>query len=201
MEIKIKVDAAAAIKEVRGIKDSQLPFALAKSLTMTAEDAQGKMIEELPQHFTLRTKWYMPQTPFGFKKKPATKTDFHSEVYSNAPWLPDFEEGATRTPEDQTFAVPTDVVRRTKRELITKGQRPKALMHKIRPAFIKPMADKAGIFYRRTKRSPAQLMYALIKKAVIKPRLKFQDTVEKTVVQKFSENFTKAFEDALRKPK
>lgn len=201
MEIRIKVDAAAAIKEVRGIKDNQLPFALARALTMTAKDGQGKMIEELPQHFTLRTKWYMPQTPFGFKIKPATKSNFTSEIYSNAPWLTDFEAGATRTPAGQTFAVPTDVVRRTKRELITKGQRPKALMHKTRPAFIEAMGNKAGIFYSKTKRGPARLMYALIKKAVIKPRLKFQVTIEKVVTQKFPENFTKAFNEALSKPK
>lgn len=195
MDFSIKVDAAAAISQVRGIKDNQLPFALARSLTMSAKDGQGKMIEELPEHFTLRTKWYMPQTPFGFKIKPATKRNFTSEIYSKAPWIVDFEEGAIRTPQGTAFAVPQPDVRRTKRGLITKGQKPKMILRRpIRPAIIMG----AAIFWRATKRGPLKFLYALGHKATIKPRLKFQATIEKVVTDKFPDNFKKSFEDALK---
>jgi len=198
MTISVKVDARQAIHYLKGIKDSQLPFAMAKGLTMTAQDVQTEIIKDLPQRFTLRTKWYQKNTPYGFKITAAKKNKLVSSIFTKAPWIQDFEEGATRTPQGQTFAVPTGAVRRSKRLLIPKGQKPRQILHKTRPGFIKAIGSKAGIFYSRTKNSKIALLYVLIKKAVIKPRLGFGKTAKQVVNARFTGNMIKAFNNAIK---
>jgi len=198
MQITVKVNPTQALRFLRGIKDSQLPFAMAKGLTMLAQDVQEKMIKELPNRFGLRTKWYLPQTPFGFKVEAAKKKTLVAKVFTRAPWIIGFEKGETRRPAGQVFAEPQPAIRRSKRQLILKGQKPPALLHKARPAVILPTKSGAGIFYRRTKRAPLTFLYALIRRAVIMPRLYFGSTAQQVVQDRFHRIFIAAFYEALR---
>jgi len=200
MQMSIKVDTGPALRYLRGIKDSQLPFAMAKGLTKTAQDVQTAMIRELPGRFTLRTKWYEKQTPYGFKIVAAKKQSPMAKVFTRAPWIVEFEAGTQRKPAGKTFAVPTPAVKRTKRELISKTWKPRAAMTRTshRRAFILPTGQGAGMFYRAKKGAPLTMLYWLARKAIIRPRLKFAETGQRVANAKFTDNFIAAFRDAVR---
>jgi hypothetical protein len=204
--------------EVKGLKDvehyldavqkRELPFALAKALTKTAQDVQAKVISGLPSRFTLRTKWFQPNTPFGFKIEKATKTNLVAKVYTRAPWMQLQETGGVKQAPGKRLAIPflerpgtrpgvVFGVKRTKRDLIMKSQKPQALGSK---AFILK-GKKGDLLAMRTgrgKRSILRILYGLEPKANIKARLHFAETAQQVVDQGWRRNFEDAIAYALR---
>ncbi len=204
--------------KVTGLKEStgyleavamnELPFAVAKGLTKTAQDVQAKVIAGLPSRFTLRTKWYQPNTPYGFKIEKATKTNLVAKVYTRAPWMQLQETGGVKQVSGKRLAVPflerkgirpgvVFGVKRTKRDLIMKSQKPQALGSR---AFI--MKGKKGdLLAMRTgrgKRSILRILYGLEPKANIKARLRFAETAKQVVDQGWRRNIEDAIAYALR---
>jgi len=199
--ISIKTNADDVIRKCNAFGSKQLPYSFARALTKTAQDVQAEVIRTLPGRFTLRTKWYQKNTPFGFKIEMAKPKNLIAKIFTKAPWIIEHEKGAVRIPRGKRFAVPQPPVRRTKRQIIQKGQKPRALLSKKRSAFILPTRSGSGIFYRRTKKAPLQFFYALIKRAKIKPRLGFEKTARQVANAKFTRNFQQAFNDAVRTAK
>src|ERR1051325_8679535 len=107
----------------------QVTFALAATLTAVAREAQAASVASIENTFTVRNSWDKPSNARGVKALPASKDDLSSAVASRADWLIDHEEGETKTPmrAGGLLAIPTSDVRRSKRDIIQRSQRPKAL--------------------------------------------------------------------------
>jgi hypothetical protein len=210
--LSIKVNGMENVQRyMEALRQNQLPFAMAKALTKTAQDVQAKVIAGLPSQFTLRTKWYQPNTPYGFKIEKATKTNLSAKVYTKAPWMQLQETGGVKQVPGKRLAIPflekqgsrpgiAFGVKRTKRDLIMKSQKPQALGSK---AFILK-GKKGDLLAMRTgrgKRSILRILYALEPKANIKARLYFAETAQQVVDQKWRPNFEEAIAYALRTSK
>jgi hypothetical protein len=172
----------------------QFGYALATALTAVAIEARDSSIKSIESAFTIRNNWDKPSNAMGIKALPATKDDLSSAVATRADWLIPHEEGGIKTPQGRFIAVPSANVRRTKRDIIRKGQRPKALRGK---AFVLHFKKGGyGLFQRKGRGKNSQLifLYRLIKTAKIKKR----PTVIPATVKTFERRFDAIFYDKLR---
>lgn len=174
----------------------QMTFALAATLTQLAKESQSASIKEIEHDFTVRNNWDKPSNAMGVKILAATKDDLSSAVATRADWLIAHEEGLLKTPAGQFLAVPGSNVRRTKRDIVQRGQRPKALRGK-RDVVLPLKKGGYGLFVRkgRGKNERLVFMYRLIKSAKIKK----QSTVVAPTVKTFERRFNTVFDEQLRK--
>ena len=207
--------------DMKGLKESEryyealskreLPFALAKGLTTTGQSVQKKVVTDLPGKFTLRTGWYKPNTPFGIKVQMATKANLTVKVYTKAPWMQLQETGGIKQISGKRLAIPLVKrsgsrpgvqfgVKRTKKDLVMKSQKPQALGNK---AFI-IKGKKGDLLAARTgkgKRSILSILYGLEPRANIKARFKFEETARQVVNLEWRRNFEEAIAYALKTSK
>lgn len=192
MQFEIKVDPGPALKLLDDVAKKQLPFACSLALNRASEKARDKFLQELPGRLTLRTSWWKPKNKFGFNIKNSNKHNLVTSIYTRAPWMTLQETGGIRTPQKKTLAVPHSNVKRTKRDLISKANKPAGIKNK----FIKEVNGKPFLF-KRLKKS-IRLMYNLIPSARIKPVLQFKDTISREVNRVFPDEFNKAFNEAWK---
>jgi len=208
--VMIKIDLYGdkeIIRRLNNLRERDLRFSVAYGLTMIAKDAQAVEIRILPEKFTLRTGWWKPNTPYGIKITPANKQTLESAVFTRAQWLPLHETGGVKQASGKRLAVPLvgsssirgDIqygVKRTKRDLVMKSQKPRALSN----AFI--IKGKRGdLLAQRTgkgKRSVLRIMYALEPKANISKRLMFEDVARRVVQDVWQKRMNDAIDSALR---
>ena len=151
--------------------EKQFRFALASTLTAVAKEAQKEVVKAIDNRqggaFTVRNNWTAQSNKFGVKVQPATKTDLSATVGTAADWLIPHEEGEDKTPtKGKHIAVPTKRVRRTKRDIISRAQRPRNLKR----SFIVLRKDGDLWLYMRStkKRYPIVAMYKLTGRARIR---------------------------------
>lgn len=177
--------------------DKQIPFAVALALTSTAKDAQSEVQKSLEGAFTLRNNWHKPSNKFGIRVKTAKKTDLVASVHTEADWLELHEDGGTKTPtKGKELAIPTENVRRNKRQMIQKSQRPGALRGK-RDFVLN--TKKGRVLYQRRgkgKRSKLVALYNLEPRAIIRKQSTFFEPIERTVARVLQSNFNDALERA-----
>ena len=173
----------------------QVRFALATTLTSLAKEAQHASVSETERAFTVRNNWLQPSNAMGIKVLPASKEDLSAAVATRADWLVPFQEGGTKTPKGANLAIPTKNVRRTKRDVIRKTQRPNALRGKR--TFLLPTKNGLVLFQRkgRGKRSTITALYRLKPSARIQKR----STVVEPTLRVFGRRFDGVFEGQLRK--
>lgn len=165
----------------------QFQFALAKTLTAVAIEARDASIAEIKGTFTIRNTWVNPGSAVGIKALPASKLDLESAVATRADWLIAHEVEGEKKPRGKNLAVPTSNVRRTKRQIIQKTQRPKNLRGAI---VIK--TDSGPILFQRTGKGAASRLlplYRLIRRARLKKTHVFFDPISKTVGKRFDPIF------------
>lgn len=194
IKILQKPPGAAAINK-------QLDFGTAVGLTKTAQQGQQAVLGALRGTFTLRGSWFNPSNKFGIRVKPAKKNDLVAAVQTNADWLITHEEGTDKRPtRGQNIAVPTDQVRRNKRLIIPRGQRPRGLNTK---AFV--LQTKHGpVLAQRITRGPRKgivVLYGLERSVHIKKQSTFREPIQKVVDRRLGENIAKGIEFALRTAK
>jgi hypothetical protein len=165
-----------------------IDFGTAVGLTQTAKDGQGAAVSALRTTFTLRGGWFEQQNKFGIKVKPATKTDLSAEVRTMADWLLPHEEGKDKAPiSGSNIAVPTENIRRNKRLIIPRGQRPRGLGAKV---FI--LKTKHGpVLAQRLKRGARKglvVLYGLERKVHIKKQSTFYEPIERVVNKNLGKN-------------
>jgi hypothetical protein len=174
----------------------QVTFALAATLTAVAKEAQAASIKEIERDFTVRNTWDQPGNAMGIKALPATKDDLTSAVATKADWLIPHEEGTDKTPlrAGGQLAIPTAAVRRTKRDIIQKSQRPRALGSK---AFVLKTRNGPvlALWQGRGKNRKLAVLYRLKARA----RIRRQSTVVAPTVKVFEKRFNPVFEEQLRK--
>ena len=90
MQIGVNVDIDAAIKNLDVFRRDQLPFALAKAITNTAQDVTAAEIAEMQRVFSSPTQWTLNSLYI----KPATKSKLEAKV-----WIKNFAAKGP-SPED-----------------------------------------------------------------------------------------------------
>jgi hypothetical protein len=222
MELNIKVEG---IKELQAtltdLQQNQVPYAVSRALNDTVDEVQAKILETLPSEFTLRTGWYNPWTPFGFKVKKSTKSDLRAAISTVAPWMTMQETGGTKVAHQgkKYIAVPTDNVRPNKGSLIPESMKPAYLLRGYTvkgankrkglgkraestgvQAFIGTIHSTFGIWMRTQDRG-VKLMYLLIPDAKIEPRLQFYAQAQRTVAIIWPQAISKWIKEAIRTSK
>lgn len=198
---------------------SNLPKATALALTKTVQDSQTEVQKELPRLFTIRGPWWEKTNKFGIKIKAADKKaiPITAEIGTDADWLELHEGGgikqrkntaafrkaaAANTNESfqrlvsgkNLIAIPTQNVRRTKRQIIQKSQKPSSL----KKAFA--VTTKRGnilILNRANKRSKPLPMYLLRKTAKISNESAVIEPTIKVVAKNINKNFNAALDKVL----
>jgi hypothetical protein len=134
--IGLSADFDNAVRAVTELKDVQLPFAIARTLTFLAQDGQAASLGEIESGvFKLRNDWTTRNT----KITPATKQTMQSEVYTDtgnrSTGAPDYmerqEDGGERVPVNgrRHIAIPTKYLRQmTGNGPIPAELRPKAML-------------------------------------------------------------------------
>jgi hypothetical protein len=156
-------------------------FGIARGLTRLAKDGQSAVLGALRGKFTLRGSWFEQQNRFGIKIQSATPANLVSAVQTRADWIERHETGTDKSPrEGHDIAVPTDQVRRNKRFIIPRGQRPKGLGSK---AFVLQTKHGPVLAQRitRGKRKGLIILYGLERKVKIKKVDVFEKPIEKVV--------------------
>lgn len=197
ISISVKSDVERITRQLGAITtDKNLRFAVARALTMTAANVQTEVRGNMPQRFTLRRQWVVS----GIRFEKATPDNLSAVIGSRDKFMELQEAGGTKNPLRGYLAVPTSLVRRTPKQLIKKADRPKNLGNKAEVIEFKGrkyLALKRG---RKSKKNNVKLrlMYLLIPRANIRERLGLRKDAERMVQGKFTLNFMKSLQDALR---
>ena len=176
----------------------QLEFGTAVGLTKTAKDAQQGVVSALQGTFTLRGNWWQQSNKFGIKIKPATKTDLSSEVRTLADWLEIHETGGDKTARGGRVAVPTDNVRRNKRMIIPRAQRPAQLRGKN--TFVEKTKSGETVLFKRVGRGKSQkivALYILEPKVRIRKQSTFYEPIQRIVAANLDRNIKAGIQKAL----
>jgi hypothetical protein len=193
--VSVSVKVEGGLEQVLSV-GKQIEFAAARALTEAAKQGQAASIRAVEGTFTTRSKWYQPGNRFGVRVTAARKGSLEASVHTAADWLALHETGGVKTPRGRNIAVPTGNVRRTKRQLISKSQRPRNL----RRAFILPTAAGPVLFQRKNKRTIVAL-YQLEPRARIRRESTVVGPVTKVVERRFGSIFEKALRHALETAK
>ena len=175
----------------------QIRFATAVALTKTAQQAQAASIDSIAKTFSIRNNWSQPGNKFGIRIKPAKKDNLEAQVTTFANWLKLHEEESTKLPSKKFIAIPTVNVRRNKKDIITKGNRPNALRGKN--TFVIDTKNGPVIFQRKGKGKREKLiaLYILKPKAHIKKQSTFYEPIGRIARANFDRNFTEAVKNAF----
>jgi hypothetical protein len=176
----------------------QGPFALSRTLNALANKTQQTVQNQLGERFTLRRPDFVKRTIY---RKPgqdfATKSKLEAavRVHPDRNFLAKFEDGGTKTSTSGSrLAVPIEV-RRNKNEVITKANRPKALLNK-------PKVFKKGKLILqqvgRAKAAVTRVLYVLTRSVTIAPKLHMADTAKRVTEQDFARIAEAEIEHALR---
>jgi hypothetical protein len=188
--IKVVQRPPSAEKIIRNIN-----FGTAVGLTQTAKDGQAAVIGALKGTFTLRGRWFEQNMRHGIKITPAKRDKLVAEVKTLADWLEPHETGKDKTPRGRHVAVPSENVRRNKRLIIPRGQRPKNL----KDAFVIE-TQHGPVLARRVKRGKnkgLQLLYGLERKVRIRKRSTFYEPIDKAVRRNLNRNVAAGIRKAL----
>lgn len=174
-----------------------IDFGTATGLTKTAKQGQAAVVDSLQSTFTIRGRWFEQNMRHGIKITPAKRDKLQAEVKTAADWLEPHETGRDKTPRGGNLAVPTEAVRRNKRMIIPKAQRPKGLAAK---AFVLQTKHGPVLAQRlvRGKRKGLIILYGLEPRVKIRKRSTFREPIEKVVSRHLKDNIRNGIANALR---
>jgi hypothetical protein len=172
-------------------------FGVALGLTDTAKEGQRASQGALKGTFTLRGPWWQQGNKYGIKTKPAKRDDLSAEIRTNADWLEPHETGTDKKARGGRVAVPTENVRRNKRQIIAKAQRPSALRNKR--TFVMQTKRGAVLFQRKFKgkRSHIVALYGLEQSVRIRRQSTFHDPIDKVVKRRLNLNVNRGLARAF----
>jgi len=209
VDVDIQMDMHRAARYI-GRLARQLPFAAAQAINKTALDAQKVQRAHQERVFEVRNKRFVERA---VKIKPfATKRKLEARMLIDPPGgrerasvLTQHERGGRKRPRDgQHLTIPVDV-RRTRRGVVSRTLRPRALRFRrvgrsIRGEKRTFIIPGQGIFQRlgRGRRSRVRMLYAFKRAVPIAPSLQFIENARRTVKERFHPNFRTAFAEAKR---
>jgi len=160
MQLKATVDVSQAVAGLNDLQKTQIPFALAKTLTGCAKVGRAKVQDALGGKFTLRNQF----TRQGIRIKPAEKNsgvieaDVHTDTANRTTGAPDYllaqEGGGEKVPHGgrQYLAVPTRYLRQMAPGVIPAELRPKALLGAVGGRYTAITRKKGQIALRNQQR-------------------------------------------------
>jgi hypothetical protein len=191
-------DVSEVLKAQDDLVNKQLPFATARALTLTAQDAQAAIRTGMQQRFTIRNAW----SQRGIIVKPADKNVIpaRSAVMVGDIWNYLFlqESGGEKTPTSSLhIAVPEDI-RSSPTQILRRQLRPRALLAR-KDVFIKDLGGGNQAIYQRVGKGGRnlKLLYILVSETHVKPRLGLAETAQKIGNERWAINFAASLEAAL----
>lgn len=173
------ISMSANFKEVNafiGSLPKQLNYGASVGLNNLATHMRDSELAGAKNSLTLRGRWYEPRSRFGFNVKFAKKNDLNAAVYTRADWLVLHAEGGIKTGRGR-IAIPTAEVKRSKRDMITRANRPR----NVKGSFLihTHKGDAIAVRKGRGKRSRLVILYWLEKQAKIKKVYDFYEIGQK----------------------
>lgn len=199
--ITVRIDNGSTVANLSALEKRQLPFATARAITQTGFDFQKAERAHFADAFTLRRQSFIEREGVKLFGGIATKgkPSITFGVSDKASFLAKFETGATKLPQRaKALELPVDV-RRNKRDIITRSNRPRQLLNKSNVFKLDVQTGKlpAGIYQRMANRR-LKLLFAAEPQAKTPKILEFVSTMQKTVQDRWRENFANALRDAVR---
>lgn len=220
--IRIEIDTKEQERRLSALGRQQFPFAASLALNNLTKLAQGEVRAHYRKTFTLRRPDFIEKQGakiFKFSSKRDLSTVFG--VDPKADFLEKFEQGGTKRPTAGrlALAVPLDV-KRNKRDIITRGNRPRAfgfirgtanVRTKItryfgrKRTFLIQYPDGRGwIFKRKAKGRSGELfagtsvLYTLQPSGQIAPQLEFVGIAARVAARDWVKVWDDAFAKAMR---
>lgn len=209
--IRIHLDLSAVTRQLTALEQRQLPFARSLALNRLGEAFQAAERDRMQRTFTLRRPAFILREgvkrlgPAATKQNPTVTFG----VSERADFLEKFEPGETKRPRSGTSLAIPQQVRRNKRDIITPGQRPRALIERLgqrkgagrvfvlreRRGTIGP-----GVFQTTGRRGRAGLkfLYSLRPDVQVDASLRFFDTAKRVAEQQWPRIFDEALAFAVR---
>lgn len=187
MSDAVQIDLQPVLRFIDKAVSDQVPFASAMALTQTVRDIQTvERTEELPRRFTLRNRWVQQ----GIVITPATKRSLVAAVGSRDHFMALHATGGTKRPQrSKNISVPAGV-KRNKRDLITRANRPRQLLDRRRVFVNRIKGGTLAILQRLTrKRYPLRVLYVLSPFAKVSKRWGLDDTAKKIAQTRWAQNF------------
>lgn len=196
LKISVAAEIDHAMRQLQTIRQAeQFRFSVAKALTATASQVQQEVRKNMPGRFTIRRPWVVN----GILIEKATKQNLTATVYSRDKFMGLQEVGGAKGPLRNYLALPTSMVRRTKKDLIAKADRPKNLGDKVEMIEFnghKWLALKRG--RKGANGNKLRLLYLLVPRAQIKSRLGLGEDAARVAKARFVQNLNDAMQFALR---
>lgn len=204
----------AVVSKLDRVWESQIPFAISRTINALAYQTQRDTIERLlPQRFFLRNDWWRPGRKTGVNYFPSNKrqTPIQARVNTLAWFMQKQEEGGVKTPAPGQAWVPIPTRNaqpsiaqpiRTNRTFKALVQGKKAgsmtLAHKGSPWIHTLKTGKPSIAVRLTNdRLPIAVMYIGVDRVIIKPRFGFRANAAQIVRQNLNQIFATEFQNAI----
>lgn len=154
----------------------QLPFATSQAINDVAFMVRSNVRDEMPRRFTIRRDWVTRQVDVVQK---ATKDKPNALVgpKPQVDFLARQQTGGAKLPRGNWIAIPTQAVRRTKSQMISKADRPAALGNRVhvervgRSTFLALTGTKGAKARKGASGNRLRLLYLLVPRAQLEPRL------------------------------
>jgi hypothetical protein len=210
IRIGVQSDIAKLRNALTAFDDTQMPFTVAKALTMTAQDAQLAVRAAIPSEFTLRRDWIVK----GIRTIAARKDNLTAMVYSIDPFMGRQEHGGEKIPMDggRNLAIPLSGARPSDADIIPTALLPSNLgraEYTISKKSGKQVTMKGtgGAAFRLISNGKTYLMlraggvlkvmYLITPSAYVPPRLNLGTITMETVRRRFAANFFTAAKQAM----
>jgi hypothetical protein len=174
-------------------------YGVSRGINETATEARTAVIGATKQHFIIRTPW-LDRGPFTPKidRSDIRQNNLTTRIRWAADWMFLHQTGGTKVAKSGRLAVPTDEVKRTKRLIIPRSQRPKALRLKGSFVIKTSHGDVIAIRQGRGKKKPLKFLYNLEGSVRIKKEPTFFPVIEKVVKRRLNKNVAANITKALR---
>jgi len=202
LDISVTLDTSDLERGLRGFA-KQIPFATAMAMTKTAQSARKYLRQKMRTEYTIRDKRFMlgsMRTGGTIRVTPARKQDYPriwAEVGSIDEFMARHSTGGVKKPETGVLAIPTKVIRRTKRQKITPAKRPAKLLKKKNFFIGKSKRGTVGV-WKSYKKKPPALAYLFKRQARIPATWPFERHVEYAVSKRIHPNMMDALEYAIK---
>lgn len=192
------ISISANFKEMNtfiGSIPKQLNYGASVGLNNLATHMRDSELAGAKNSLTLRGRWYEPRSRFGFNVQFAKKNDLNAAVYTRADWLVLHAEGGIKTGRGR-IAIPTAEVKRSKRDMITRANRPR----NVKGSFLihTHKGDAIAVRKGRGKRSRLVILYWLEKQAKIKKVYDFYEIGKKVYDRNAQRYISNGIDIALR---
>lgn len=191
--IEIKVDTSGIDRMIQQLRAQarQVPFAIAKALTLTARDARQDVMDKLPAIIDRPT----PFTLRGIGYKPANKVNLTSEVFIRdvqATYLAKLIKGGTEMPKKRALVEPATI------RLNQYGNLPRGALDRLRgrkDTFSANINGVGGIWKRHG--GGVKLLVKFEQQREVKKQFDFAAIVAASVAKRWPAHFDKALRDAM----